>query len=349
MTPVIALRYDASPAIGMGHLKRCMNLAAEMTRQGVDHLHLITRDTAVIVQAEGVLADRIRLIDDGQAAISDACSDVSHFLTDVCRAGHTEAATNEIGALTGLGAAVTVIDSMPPDHFTHAQGPAPDLVITPYLNAERYRDAPTAHHWVTGARYAVFGAEYTDLSVDDNAFDDRRVLVTCGGSDPEDRTISIVRRLLPSGLGVDVVIGPLFSSEQINALGDMAADHSSIILHHQPKSLAPLIAQSAYVVGRLGLTRYEAAAFGRSGLYLSAGTSYREYLEGFEAECLAKIFFDGDPTGTADFLDTVTGLNDPLRQSELFRPNIKARQLVNGQGAANVIEEVLKLTPRGRL
>ncbi|MFV2053239.1 hypothetical protein [Aliiroseovarius sp. YM-037] len=339
-TPVFALRYDVSPAIGLGHLRRAFALSEELHHRGIRHLHAVTPEGANVLEAEGFSTPDTIVVDGQRADWINANSSITHVLTDICRAGNGEAAAQEIGNLSKSPAVVGVIDSMPPDHYAGTDTPSPDLLFTPYLNADRFHSTPNAANWRHGPKYAVISREYAAID-SGNGWTAGRVLVTCGGADPDELSVKIAQQLAQADIPADIVVGPLFSATIRDDLTTLAAENPNWALHHAPKSLAHLIGGAAFVVGRLGLTRYEAAALGRSGLYLSAGTAYRAYLEGFEAAGLARIFFDGDTNGTERFLAEIAALKDPATRKSLFRPNRAAMQVVDGNGAANMIEEML--------
>ena len=229
------------------------------------------------------------------------------------------AAALEIGTLSKSPAVVGVIDSMPPDHYAGTDTPPPDLLFTPYLNADRFHSTPNAAKWCYGPKFSVISREYAAIDPSDG-WDAGRVLVTCGGADPDGLSVKIAQQLAQADIPADIVVGPLFSATIRDELTTLAAENPNWALHHAPNSLAHLIGGAAFVVGRLGLTRYEAAALGRSGLYLSAGTAYRAYLEGFEAAGLARIFFDGDTDGTDRFLAEIAALKGPSNPRVPFPP-----------------------------
>lgn len=338
--PVFALRYDVSPTIGLGHLRRAFALSEELRHRGIRHFHAITPEGLKVLEAEGFSAPDTIVVDRPGAGWIAENGAITHVLTDICRAGNSDAAAREIGSLAKTSAVVGVIDSMPPDHYAGTDTLPPDLLFTPYLNADRFHSAPNARRWCHGPRFAVLSKDYAAIDAE-GGWDAGRVLVTCGGSDPDGLSVRIAGELAKADIPADIVIGPLFSDTVRGELTRLAAEHPNWALHHAPKSLARLIGGAAFVVGRLGLTRYEAAALGRSGLYLSAGSSYRAYLEGFEAAGLARIYFDGDPEGTTRFLSDIAALKDPAIRETLFRPNRTAMQVVDGNGAANMIEEML--------
>lgn len=315
-----------------------MTIADEAASRGLKVLHIVNDQAGSILRSNGVSR---QIITSHKEPLADMrVGDVTHVITDICRAGNGKAAHCEIANWTNSGKFVAVIDAMPPDHFTAVDGPPPDIVFTPYLNARSHRPAPEARHWMVGANFAVLSRAYWQ-STPQPSDTKPRILVTCGGSDPDHLTAKILPRLTKLGVPIDVVTGALFDVELMAEVEELSAKHPMVTVHHAPNSLADLIRRSALVVGRLGLTRYEVAAMGRNAIWLSAGTAYRDYLEAFEREGLAKIYFDGDPTGTEDFLKALDALKDLDRRAEMFRPNKRAGQLVDGNGAKAMIDAIL--------
>lgn len=96
----------------------------------------------------------------------------------------------------------------------------------------------------------------------------------------------------------------------------------------------------------MGLTRYEAAALGRGGIWLQPTADYRAYLQGFEAAGLARVFHGTDPGGKAAFLDAVATLAQSVAAGHdalatAFPPDAFAT--VAADGARRVAKEVLGL------
>ncbi|SLN57603.1 hypothetical protein PSA7680_03021 [Pseudoruegeria aquimaris] len=338
--PCIALRYDAWPEIGLGHLRRAYALAQECAARGIPVRHVVPERSRALLERDGIPAGSI--LDAGTDWLSQA-PDVTHVVTDINWHGNGLGASKEVARLAAAGVPVAMIDCVPPDEYVDQPSP-PALIITPYLNARRLRAAPpNAAHWEAGARYTILSPDYAELR--GRALPKtERILVSCGGSDPDGFSLATVDALLGSGLPLDVVVGPLFAEGIRAGLADRAAQHSRIRLHDAPATLAPLIAQAGLIVGRVGLIRYEAACLGTYGIYLAAGPAYADYFEQFTARGFAEIYQDGRNGGRAAYLARLPALASPETRAPLLRRNTAAMAAVDGTGAANVIDMVLTLT-----
>lgn len=199
--------------------------------------------------------------------------------------------------------------------------------------------APEAAQWLHGGSVAIIDPEIS-TRVRPGATATSRILISCGGSDPENLTARAVRAVAGSGHSVDVVIGPMFSDGQIEDLRQIASSNqnSAVTLHHHPDGLGPLLRRASLVVGRVGILRYEAASLGLRGIYLHYGAQYRKYLKGFSQNSVAEIFFADDRNGEADFLRRLANLKDGD-----FLPNPRACDLVDGKGTERVVQAVLNL------
>lgn len=267
---------------------------------------------------------------------------IDAVITDINWHGNGPGASVEGAALAARGVQVTMIDCVPPDEYVDQPNP-PALIITPYLNARALRPVPpNAPRWEAGARFTILSPDYAALRADPPTRCDR-ILVTCGGSDPDGFSVQTVQALLGCGLPLDVVIGPLFDAPTRARLAGLAQGHGQISLHDAPATLAPLIARAALVVGRAGLIRYDAACLGTYGLYLAGAGAYAEYFRRF-ADCgFAEIYQEGQNGGREAYLSRLQALADPAVRAPLFRRNAAAMAAVDGNGAANVIDAVLTL------
>ena len=335
----IALRFDASPQVGLGHLRRAYALAQECRGRGLSVRYVAPRQTHALLLGDGI--DAAHVLDAGSDWLSPA---ISHVITDMNWHGNGPGSSVEVAHLVRQGAFVAMIDCVPPDEYIDQPDP-PALIITPYLNARTLRArAPNAPRWETGARYTILSPDYAALRA---ALPPKsaRILVACGGSDPDGFAVETVDALLPSGLGLDVVVGPLFDAPSRAALLARARAHPQITLHDAPPTLAPLIAGAALVVGRVGLIRYEAACLGTYGIYLAGGDAYADYFRQYNARGFAEIYQQGLNGGRDAYLARLQALSDPETRASLIQRNDAAMAAVDGNGAANVLDVVLTLKP----
>jgi UDP-2,4-diacetamido-2,4,6-trideoxy-beta-L-altropyranose hydrolase len=288
------------------------------------------------------------LLGDGIAPdlILDAARDwlaagISAVITDINWHGNGLGASIEVAALAARGASVAMIDCVPPDEYVDQPTP-PALILTPYLNARALRPVPPNAPWQAGARFTILSPDYFALRAHPPARG-ARILVTCGGSDPDGFSFDTVDALLESRLPLDVIIGPLFDAATRARLAELAIAHPQITLHDAPATLAPLIAAASLVVGRAGLIRYEAACLGTYGLYLAGGDAYAQYFRGFTDRGFAEIYQEGQNGSRNAYLQRLCALADPAVRAPLMQRNAAAMAAVDGNGAANVIYAVLTL------
>lgn len=339
--PCIALRFDAWPEIGLGHLRRAYALARECAARGIDVRYVVPAQSRALLRRDGIAETDV--LDAGADWLSP---DITHVITDINWHGNGDGASHEVAQLAARGATVAMIDCIPPDEYRDQATP-PALIITPYLNARAlFAKPPNAPIWETGARYTILSPDYGTLRSDPPA-KSNRLLITCGGSDPDAFSLETVDALLPSGLPLDVVVGPLFSESIRAGLSERAGANPQITLHDAPPTLAPLIAQAGLVVGRVGLIRYEAACLGTYGIYLAAGEAYADYFTRFTARGFAEIYQDGQNGGRPAYLERLLALADPATRAPLLARNADAMKAVDGNGAANVIDLVLTLNTGG--
>jgi UDP-2,4-diacetamido-2,4,6-trideoxy-beta-L-altropyranose hydrolase len=341
--PLIVLRYDVSPLIGMGHASRARILATEFESRGYPVVHAVPAAAIPLVNTWTPDSQTIVAIDAANDDWTEQQQSAAHIVLDTLWNTNAIAAHKEVTQLNKVSTArISVIDSMPPDHFICSNCTVHAL-LTPYLDADKYRPAPPKKtQWLMGPEYSLLGAEYEMYKQQDDSSNPPSILISCGGSDTDQLSLTITKLLIDSGVTLDVVCGPLFDSSLSSALEKIAAHHTNVHLHHQPPSLAPLIANTSLVIGRPGILRYEAAALGRPAVYLAKGYAYRDYYCGFSSSGIANIFFDTESNGQEQFATHIKQLAQQIHTDKFSNHNPIAGSLVNTNGARKFIDELLE-------
>lgn len=314
--PPAFLCPSTGEGVGLGHLHRCLALAEAMPGARV---------------LKGAFPDW-----------SDELAEGAVVVLDTLHHGNAAATMANVAALHGAGARVAVIDSMPPDHYpADAVGAAlPDWLITPYLSADRMRPPPQAGQWLHGPRYAILPAAFAKARVELSARPTGRLLVTCGGVDPDGLSPRIAEVCAAGRHPVDIVIGPQFRAQDIAALEALAEAVPGLRLHRNLQSLLPFYLSAQAVIGRPGLIRYEAAALGRRGIYLWEGERYRTYFEAFRDTGVAEVYLS--PGEETAFFDRVSQIaqSDPSALPPV--PHLAALKMVDAEGAARIARALLQ-------
>jgi spore coat polysaccharide biosynthesis predicted glycosyltransferase SpsG len=202
------------------------------------------------------------------------------------------------------------------------------------------RPKPAAARWLHGPRFAILPPRIVAARDLSRFPETLRILVVCGGSDPNALSARIVERLRDAPAPIDVVVGPMFSPALRARLDALAQADASVCLHDAPPSLVDLYQAATLVVGRAGLIRYEAACLGRNGIYLSEGSAYSDYFAEFTRSGAAEIHVGVDDRGVSVFFARLESLRDPAALAVASLPNLRAYPAVDGQGAQRVAEAI---------
>jgi spore coat polysaccharide biosynthesis predicted glycosyltransferase SpsG len=308
--------------VGLGHVRRCLALAAAAT----------WAEPWLLIDGPREVAEEAR-----RAGIAGR----------VVPAG----AVPTLAAVAALGADALVVDSYRLSAATLRQnGPQPrllavlddlgcfpvpaDLIVSPTLGLA----APPgeASSYLLGPRFAPLAAEFAEAPAPP-ADVVRRILVTLGGTSPPALLDTLVRaaRLAVPSAAVDVVVGPLLNATEGLARGlDGVA---GVTLHRAPPTLRSLMTTADLAVSAGGVTLLELAAMARPSVAVVSSDNQAAAVAGLaEAGAVVGVgaAADGD-VGTRVRTALAALAADPARRRALAT---RARDLVDGRGAARVAE-----------
>lgn len=237
----ILFACDAGPAIGGGHVMRCLTLAEALTGLGAACAFLDTHATAPLLDA--FATHDIERVDEAQAWPSD------WVVLDNYRT------TLDEEAGWRAGSRLAVIDDLARPH-------AADLVVDPSFgrDAATYAPAPA----LTGPAHALVRRGFADRRRDALARRGepaRRALIAFGLTDVGGITQAALDILLPLAgeVRLEVVAGS--GAASLPRLRDLAA-RNAIDLHVDVRDMATLSAQADVAVGAGGGSVWERAVLG---------------------------------------------------------------------------------------
>ena len=317
---------------GLGHIQRCLALAAEARSQGIAEILFVLRDSAQelseVIRAAGfpVQDESANGFFECDFAFLDVASHEMMSNSRLLRK-RIEDARQHADYLIW-------IDSFEEDSIVAHPQYRFDFVVTPYLGAE-FSAPPNCRVWLAGAKYAVLDPVYRKPC--EHALTSRtikRLLVSMGGADEA----RLTERVLDSSAGFPnlerrVVIGPLFSRTRIV---EIQSGHPDCEVISGRQNIRDDLCLSDFLVTSPGLTRYEAAAIGIPTLIVSKDQRYGQYLRMFEESGLARVVFMSSPI---DFREISDAILDLLR----YRRKISTKaRLIDGFGAKRVIDTIVE-------
>ena len=333
----LLIRADASAQIGSGHLMRCLALGQAWRAYGGTVTFLSQCESDALrrwVESAGlnfVPLERsyphphdlqATLLTLEELVIPWLVLDGYHFDTvyqrAIRRAGHRLLAIDDTAHLPRY----------------HA-----DLVLNQNINAEqlRYRCDPDTQ-LLLGTRYTLLRSEFL-------AWRDwhreaphtaRRILVTLGGSDPENVTLKVIRALQELDIPrpeARIVVGP--SNPHLQLLRQ-AVERSTCDLQilTAVKDMPELMAWADVAVSAGGSTCWELAFMGLPNIVLMLAANQEGVAAGLEAN---GVILNVGWHASVNVADLAKDLNALLRDAARRREMSKrGRQLVDGYGAARV-------------
>ena len=339
MSGAVLFRVEASPQVGLGHLRRSLSLASAFRRASFSSRFLVHGDNRSLQLAEqaGFPAER-----------SDATpweEEDAVVLEEAARCAGAKAVvvdspTVSAGYLTRLreaGLFVVVRDDLAPYSFPS------QLVLNGNANARQlpYRSCNGGTRFLLGPEYAVLPEEFRTIPPRDASGAARRLLLLLGGADPRGWMPRLIRLAegLPGDLEVKAVVGPYFPerSEVERAAGQ---NRHPVRIVENPSSLFPLMVWADLAISAAGQTLYELACAGCPAVAFPVAANQEGQLRALtEAGCVWSAGGTDEPQLLSKIEETVRVLM--ARPDERARMAAAGQGLIDGQGACRVVREIV--------
>lgn len=343
----LLIRADADGQIGTGHVMRCLALA-EGWREAGGKAHFVTRAgsprSLEKIEANGFCLTCLPR----EASVSgdlDALFATAEALDQpwlVVDGYHFDSAFQQ--TIRAAGYRLLVVDDAAHLPSYHA-----DLLLNQNIYAERlsYRcDQDTV--LLLGARYALLRSEFLTWRNRQRQVPEvaRRVLVTMGGSDPDNVTRKVVQALLQTDIdeleGV-VVVGPnnphyeeLRSTISGHELTGGLRSHVSIRLVRDASDMPELMAWADVAVSAGGSTCWELAFMGLPSVVLVLADNQKNVAEGLDAARAAVSLGRFEHVTAEQIAYSLTTLcRDYDRRLKLCHAG---RKLIDGEGCQRLVK-----------
>jgi UDP-2,4-diacetamido-2,4,6-trideoxy-beta-L-altropyranose hydrolase len=341
MDETLLIRADASSQIGTGHVMRCLALAQAWQDAGGQVVFALATKSLLLearLQAEGIevtylsvlpggIDDAIQTMDLAQERSADwVVLDGYHF------GAHYQRIVTD-------GPCLLVLDD-----YGHAEHYYADMVLNQnlYANENFYPHREPHTRLLLGTHYALLRREFLKWrgwrrEIPEVA---RKLLITLGGSDPNNMTGKVIQALPEmeiAGLEVKIVVGP--ANPHLATL-QRAARVSKINLQFLTavKDMPGLMAWAEVAVSGGGTTCWELAFMGVPSLVLVLAQNQLGNAEGLGQGGVAINFGRLDQSSESGLAKTLQDLCQAgERRSHMSR---LGRQLVDGAGTSRVVQSL---------
>ena len=337
MTLRIGFVTHGGPAIGLGHLGRCLALAAAWAADGAALSFMTGADVEGARRVERSRADLLRLgaraVEVDPTAWEDypvtARERLRRLEADVVVVDSYAATPELLASLGGVAERVVAVDDL-------ADRPLPvHVVVNGGVAAEtRPYDRTADTLFLLGPRYALIHPRFAAAPARPARPGVERVLVVLGGGDGG---AALRAAVTAAGAALDraeihVVTGPFAAPRLADARG-------RVTLHRDPADMRTLMADADLAVTGAGVTLYELAATGVPAVIVEMADNQAPNAAGFAAAGAAVRAGAARDPGLGE---AVAAALARLAAGAALRAEVaaRARELVDGAGALRVVREV---------
>ncbi len=346
MKRVLLLRADASPLIGTGHVMRCLALVQAWQAAGGRATFASAEMPAALVkrlQGEGIETVRVEAV---AASANDSAATAAIARTENAEWTVVDGyrfSPDYYGALRAEGLRILAVDDM-----AHLECYPVDILLNQNLSAtsERYAGKAEAVNMLLGTRFALLRREFWPWRDHPRTFapEATRILVTFGGSDPDNVTakaIVALALLRTPALEARVVVGGC--NEHLAALESLVGPaNGSIRLERDVRSMPELMAWADLAITAGGSTSWEMAFMGLPALMLVLSKDQEGVADSLQQRGVVLNLGWADRVSPEQLATAIhsLGSNAGLRQ----KLSQEGRELVDGLGAQRVTQAL-----RGKL
>jgi len=349
------IRVDASTSIGTGHVMRCIALAQAWQKRGDDVIFLSHCESEALHQRiidEGFTFIPIEMPHPNQNDLKKTLSILSNTTKQINRPNKTNATDTLWLVLDGYhftpdyqkainenGYKLMIIDDMA--HLDHYHA---DILLNQNIHASSLRytcDRDTEK--LLGCEYVLLRKEFLKYKnwkreIPDKA---KKILVTMGGSDPDNVTLKVIRALNSLNdpdIEVKVVAGP--ANSNVNSL-EKELHLSPLISYLLPsaRDMPELMAWADIAISAGGSTCWEIAFMGLPSLIITAADNQAGIAKGLGNAC-ACIDLGWHKNIS---VEQYSRAFKEVLQDRSMRSNLskKGKRLVKGKGVIEIIKAML--------
>lgn len=340
----LLIRADASATIGTGHVMRCLALAQAWQDAGGHAVLAMATDAPELesrLEAEGVRVTHLEVVREGKEdalATSELAKEIGARWVAVD--GYSFADDFQRG-VKGEGLRLLAMDD-----FGHSLHYCADMVLNPDLCAEEslYESREEYTKLLLGPKFTLLRREFVAYAAAKRQHPEvaRRVMVTMGGSDPDNVTLKAIRALqLADVPGIEAVVlvgGCNPHAEELESA--VNESRASIRLERNVKDMPGLMAWADIAVSAGGTTCAELAMMGVPSLIVTIADNQVENTRRLvEAGAVESLGWHEELSAESLRRSIGTFCHNEERRAALSQ---SARNLVDGRGAARVVEAMIR-------
>jgi UDP-2,4-diacetamido-2,4,6-trideoxy-beta-L-altropyranose hydrolase len=312
---------EGGAVVGLGHVRRCLTLAAALRNEGVECTFHVRGGSPV---SELVAHENfpVNAVEDFHEQLEGAPA----VLIDSYRIEDD---------LFSLGIPTIVIDDL-------ADRPLlVDVVINPGAGTESLnyivRDDTRL---LLGVGYALLRPEFTHPLEREIRERLDTIMITLGGNDHGSLALDLVRWTCDSArqATVDVIAGPFF--QHVDELRAFAAESGRVRLRTDVRDMRSVMLGFDLAISSGGQTLYELAATGTPAIALSTAENQRHNIAALSAAGAIVALDEKTPAAVARAITRVSDMNVRREMSR------RGRMLVDGRGAERAAAEIARLVRR---
>jgi len=322
----VAIRVDASPTLGTGHVSRCLTLAVALSERGWTASFVAAPDARAFVAKLVARRGSFEVSESDAALASADLLVVDHYGIDAAWEGARSACP------------ILVIDDLA--DRSHRCDLLLDQNLWPDADA-RYRSRVPRHcRLLLGPRYALLRKELVEHRVAPRHTIDppKRALISMGGSDLDnhsERLTALLREVAPS-IDVDVLIGG--ASPHGARITERFASDPRVRVHVDVSDIGPLLARADFAIGAGGVSLWERACLGVPTLCLSIAANQVEVSREADRRGIVMYLGEAQRVSDADLRSGVDRLiRGPHPREQLARAG---QEWVDGLGVARVVQAI---------
>jgi UDP-2,4-diacetamido-2,4,6-trideoxy-beta-L-altropyranose hydrolase len=334
----ILFRVEAGPAVGGGHLMRCLALAHAHADRGGSAVFVTTGEAPRLEERVGEDGFDVVHIDSVPGSPRDASRTLE--IAEHTRASFIVADGYAFGIAHHKKLRSSGIPVAAMDDSVGRRAHCADLVVNQNLHAREsdYRDRAAHTQLLLGSEYVLLRREFVRFTKWRRTIPThgKRLLVTLGGSDPDNVTEGLIRALSNFGaVEATVVVGGANPHrEELEALA--IASSPNIRVRSDVRSMAALMARSDVAISSGGSTVWELAFMGLPSVVGAATAGEELVLEGLKSHGLFLPVGRFAGIQGDDVLHRAMELLGDVRARTAM--SSRARAVVDGRGASRVLD-----------